>query len=247
MVTISQILSEINSECSSLCFLKSDLKNYLIANSDALSEETSSPDLIQSIFASIKFTNSTRIYRSPSVVNAFLSTVTFEDSFISSAEVDGVSIEIVSSEFSFSNMTVSNITNFNDNYFIVVSLGSNFIIKNTVFRDSSCMLFSHRSSALDMQNLTFNNVTNVRYLFEIYDSTKATIDALVTQNSKSTSNSLISIKDSSNVVIKNTKHSSINQTVYSIFRSTVTEISDFDIISTKGIYVEGSRIQNMSA
>jgi hypothetical protein len=247
MLEANQILTEVNTECSNLCFLKNDLKDFITTNNAILTREEPSSNLIQSIFASIKFSNSTQIYNSPSIIKAFLSTVTFEDSSISSIEVVDSSIEIVSSEFNFSNMTVSGVTNQNDHYFIVVSLESQFMIKNTVFKDSTTMLFSHRSSAIDMKNLTFANVTEARYLFELYDSTEATIDTLVTQNSKSTSNSLISIKDSSNVIIKNTKHSSINQTVYSIYRSTITQISNFEIESTQGIYVEDCTIQNMTS
>jgi hypothetical protein len=247
MMLFSEILSESTSQCSKLCFLGSELKQHVSKNSVSLSQEEPSGDLVQLILASLTVTNSSLIHTQDSLVNTFLSTLVVEDSSITAISITNYSFEIVSSTFVFSRMSLSNITTTHGE-FILVSLDSNFTIQDIKYESSNSILFNVRSSKLAAKNIEYLNVTGMRYLFEIYDSNQAEITNITARKTLSTSNSIVSIKNSLSVSIEDVTISDIEQVVFEIVNSNVTKIERISVTnSQKVMYIKNSNINSIQS
>jgi hypothetical protein len=167
MMSVDQILIEINTQCVELCFISDQMKNYINSKAEELNREKPSQVLIQSIFGSIKFTNSTHVHNQDAIINAFVSNVVFENSLISSLTVKEKSIVIISSNFEFSGMNVTSISNTGSYELIDVSSDSYMKMTNVSYNHSDSLLFTLKSSGAFVSDVFMNSIKNANNLFEV--------------------------------------------------------------------------------
>jgi predicted outer membrane repeat protein len=212
-----------------------------------LSNEVSSTALLQLIFGVANFINLTHIHNQDTLVNAFVSTVSFSRSTISSMDLIDSAIEIISSTLEFTEMSVSNITTLDESTFIETSLESRVSINNATYSNANSKMFNFRSSEGIISNLTMRKVVGVNYLFEMYDCYNFQISNFVFEDSHSTGESLVLIRKSQNLTLSNLDFSNLNQTLMILRRSHLREIKKISIISSiSPLIVENSRIQALS-
>jgi predicted outer membrane repeat protein len=248
MIEIEEILREINTSCSKLCFVSQIVKGYINENVDALRSEPPSELLLQLISASLKVTNSTHIYTQHSLINAFISTVVIENSLISSMELDEHgSIKIISSSLVFSGMTLENITTTTSYAVIDVSADSTLNISDSVYRNSNSLLFNMISSKGSIDGLTMTNITQADSLFLIYSCTDIEIKNFTAVSSSSASESLVSIKQSSGLTFDTFSLTNINQTLITVENSNFNEMKNLNFTnSSKPLVIKNSVINLMS-
>lgn len=193
------------------------MKAYIIKNEATLRNEPPSELLLQLISASVKITNSTQVYSQSSLINAFISTVIIEDSKISSMQMDDQSIiEIISSSLSFSGMTLENITTSEGYAIIDVSSTSTLNISDANYRNSNAQLFNMKASTGLVIGLAMTNITQAENLFLIYSCTNTEIKNFTAVASNSTSDSLVSVKQSSGLTFESFSLTNINQTLITV-------------------------------
>jgi hypothetical protein len=243
MVTIDEAVEEFSTGWSKLCFIGQNLKNFIIDYTQHLNNEPPTSSLIQLIFASVKISNSSHIYSQSSIVKAFLSTITIENSTINDISMTESAIEGVSSTIEFSKMTINNITSSEQGSFIVISLNSHFIAKNVEYNSGNWGLFDLRSSEIDVEDVQFDGVKEARFLFDVYDSEKATLDNITVSNSSSEETSLVKIRNSKNVSWSNISFSDIDQIAIYIEESFLTKMKNISVSdSQKAFLIKNSQI-----
>jgi hypothetical protein len=228
-MSMEDILSEVNSKCSDLCFLPSQLKAYIKENFEVLRDEISSISLIQLISGSIMFANSSHIHNQDVIVNAFVSTVIFQQSTISSVVMTDNCIEIVTSTFEFSDVNVTAVSNPGGYQFIDVSSESTTSINNVNYSNSNSILFNVRSSNAVVKNLELENITSASRLFEFYDAFNVEFANFTIQNATSSLKQLASIRKSKNVYLHDLAFKNIIQSLFIIQDSHLTEIKNIAI------------------
>jgi len=175
--------------------------------------------LIQLISASIKIQNSSHIHSQGALIDAFISTVTFDNSTVSDLTLRNSNMKIVGSTLELTNMTIANISNPDKVDFIVTSLGSSLLFTNVLYTDSNSVLFNLVSSKIEARNLTFKHINEANHLFKTFNSDSISIENIQTLNVSSSAISLISVRSTTNCSIAHSTFSSIDQLVFEITRS----------------------------
>ena len=223
------------------------LRQYIVSNSEALTVAGQSRMLFQLIQVSLKITNSTRIYAQDSLINAFVSTVTFEDSELYNMNLQDTSIQVTSTTLNFTNMNVHDVLDPNNVDLIVLGLDSEFTISNVMYSNSDSVLFDLRSSSVQASNLTFENITNVNNLFTLYDAYDSDVSAVEVKNVTTTEDSLFDVRSSSGITFRDFSLGYIENTVIKIVKSSFAEISNMKIHhSTKAISITQSVVDLIS-
>jgi hypothetical protein len=221
------------------------LKNFIVLNAETLENEKDSKVLIQLIFGSVKFINSTHVYEQDSLVDSFISSVVFESSIISSLNLTRNSIRIISSIFEFSKMDVSKINNPLKNQFIDISSESQVKMSNVEYKDSNSILLSLKSSKASVSNMTIDNVKEANHLVELYDAFNVTISNFTSTNSSSSAENLIIVRKSKNIIMKDFRFESVKIPLFAIEDSHFTEISDFLISHSRMPFeIKNSKIES---
>jgi hypothetical protein len=247
MMDLNQILAEINTRCSVLCFLISPLKQYINSNKETIQSEASSRALIQLISGSVKVLNFTHVHHQDAIINAFVSTVVFENSTISQINMTVNWIEIVSSSLTFSGMDVTAISNLGQNEFIDISSESSMAISNVMYNDSDSILFNLRSSEATIQNVTIENVQDAHHLFELYDTKNVRMSGFNIFNSSSVSESMVSIKNSDQISVNDFIFDGVEKTILIIEKTFLTEIKNLRISkSFSPVSIKDSTIELLS-
>jgi hypothetical protein len=170
--------------------------------------------------------------------------VVITDSEISDLLLTGDSITIISSSLDFSDVTVSKINSTGDYDFMLVSFESSLNIQNIHYSNSNTILFNLRSSKMTASNLTFANVHNKRYLFEIYGAIQAKIHNINVSNVSTSSQSVILLKKSTNLELESMEVENITQIIIEIDRSHFKVLSGLIISnSEKALLVKTSTIE----
>jgi hypothetical protein len=249
MISGREIVDEVNS-CDKLCFINDSsvpdyksISQYILNNTEPLINDLAVPHLLQVIHGSLKFINSTKIRGQSMIVNSFISTVIFDDSHVTNILSENC-IVAARSILNITNVVFENITTqSNSDNFIKVSFGSIFVMENIVYKSSFSPLFHVTSSNMNAENITFINITNMRYLFEIFDSTSTNITNVKTSSTFSTSISLINIKNSNEINLSDFLIEDISQNVISIERSNVNQMKNIFISSSlKALTIKDSNV-----
>ena len=242
-MTVAEVIDEINNECANLCFVSDTVKDVFIASQTYFVENGESPMLFQLIQASLTIKNASKIHSQDRLVNSFLSTLIFEDSFFYDMAISDTSIETIQSIFEFNRMTVYNIVNLNNKQFILANLDSDLRINDVKYSDSNSVLFSLRSSEVSANNLTFTNVVEANYLFSFFSVSSAKISNFRATNSTSQLQHLIDVRYSTGVTFSNFTLADVNNTVIAISNSNITEMSGMDIQNSfKAFHIVESKV-----
>jgi hypothetical protein len=249
MISGREIVDEVNS-CDKLCFINDSsapnyksIFHYILNNTEPLIKDLSVPHLLQVIYGSLKFINFTKIRDQSMIVNSFVSTVIFEDSHITNILSENCILS-ARSILNITNVAFENITTqSNSDDFIKVSFGSLFVIENIMYKSSSSPLFHITSSNMTAENITFIDIANMRYLFEIFDSISTNITNVRTSSTLSISTSLINIRNSNEINLCNFLIEDISQIVISIERSNVDLMKNISISSSlKALTIKDSNV-----
>ena len=103
------------------------------------------------------------------IINAFVSTILFEDSTIENITFSKTSIQSVFSTLTLNRMVVKNLTNTADTDFILVMLDSSFVVSDLNYSSSNSILFRVRTSSIDIREVNFDTIVNATELGEIAD------------------------------------------------------------------------------
>jgi len=110
-ISTSEIQTEMNSDCSKLCFLNGAFINF-INDTVVMNEDDSGESIFQLILSTLKIDNNSSIYNQSLIGKSFVSTLSFEDSTILTLELEDTWLEAFESTITLTNMNISNI---NDN------------------------------------------------------------------------------------------------------------------------------------
>ena len=124
---------------------------------------------IQVLFGAFKVSNLSNIHDQDVFLNSFASDVEMSDSKISDITVDEPSIEMVSSNFSISNLDFENILNPNNNEFIFITFDSEFHGSNITYSNSSSILFNVLSSKAFIDGISFNSINSSQRFLKMRD------------------------------------------------------------------------------
>lgn len=160
------------------------------------------------------------------IINAYISSVTFDNSTISDLVLNRNSIEIVASTLELTDMNVKNISNPGNYEFIVTSLGSTLNIRNVHYSFSDSIFFNLVSSEMETTNLTFLNINRAEHLFKIYDSNSVVMDDIKAINVSTDNLGLFSISNTNDILIRNSDFHNITQLVFDIKQSESINISN---------------------
>ena len=158
---------------------------------------------IQLISALIIFQNNTHIYNQSSIVNSFLSTVTFENSKMSNISLSEIGIEIVSSTLIMENLEITQVNNPLETDFIVALLESDLTLRDITYSDSNSILFRIRTCSIEVSNLDYDNIIGATQLFEIFDGYNTTINDVTSKNSEASLGRLFAVINSENITFTN--------------------------------------------
>lgn len=217
--------------------------DYSEANYGSLIFEEVDHSLFQLISASLVVDGNTQIQNQSSVINAFLSTVTFADSTLSDLTFMKTSIQVVSSEASFTNMTIQRLDNPSQTGFILAMMESTLTIKDLAYSGSNSILFKVRTSSVSVSGVTFHNIANSTKLIEVSSSYNVSVSNITSSNSVITGPQLISVSQSLNVSLNMIHIQNSEKNAIYIKDSSVTEMSEIVIEnSLEALTVEGSTV-----
>ena len=146
-----------------------------------------------------------------------------------------------------SNITISNITGTNRNYFMFVSLDSILELTNIIYESSEVALFNVRTSVLNLEGLTVRNIHNASNIYKVASCGPAKISNIDITNSSTTEGRLMSISNSLSVTLSSITASNIAQIVLFIEGSAVNEIDQLNIIECfGGLYIQDSVVSNLT-
>ena len=242
----AQLDIEFNGTCSKLCFLNTKFIQFFKFNFQAEITSKGVNSLFQLISTSLIIQNRSKIFQQDSIIEAFLSEVEITNSTISDINVTGVSIEILSSQLSLTNVEAFNILNQNQSNFILIFLESKLIMNNFTYSNSSSILFNSQKSSVEASFLLLNNITGATNLFTLSDNFNVTMNQVITTNVQVLNKELYRVSLSKNVSLIKFKSSGINKTIIDIRSSNVTEITNFELKNcTRGIKVLSSTINEI--
>ena len=213
--------------------MSSSLKNYITDNQVSIRELLPIESLIQLISASIKIQNSSHIHSQGALIDAFISTVTFNNSIVSDLALKDSNMKIVGSTLELKDMTITNISNPDNVDFIVTSLGSTLLFTNVLYTHSNSVLFNLVSSKMEASNLTFEHINGAYHLFKTFSSDSISIENIQTLNVSSSAISLISVKSTTNCSISHSSFDSIGQLVFEIKRSNQVSLSNVTVTDSQ--------------
>ena len=241
-----QILYEFNTECRLLCYLPVAFKQYLL-NNELISIDNAS-ELIQLISAALKIKDSTKISQQTTLFNVFMSTLEIENTEISNITISEISVKAVTSQLTFTNMNIRNVTSSLLTDFIFLSLDSDFTIINTVYEQSGVRMFNVYSSKLVVQNLTMNDINSPTTLFTVYDSNQVNVEEVILIQVSANSGNLINIDRSSGVNMDKVTTQDSTEIVLNIVDSNITSLANFDINKCKKtLNIRNSIVQNITS
>ncbi|CAI2375458.1 unnamed protein product [Moneuplotes crassus] len=229
--------------CSKLCFISTEYKTYSDNNFAASIIDNAEDQLFQVISGSLSILSNTKIYDQSIIINAFVSTITFEDSLIENITFGKTSIQSVFTTLTLNRMTIRNLDNTADTDFILVMLDSSFVVSDLNYSSSNSILFVVRTSSIDIKTINFDMITNATKLGEIADCYNSTIDGIHSSNSEVTSDYLFSLDTSNNITLKNFYLSNSVSSVVKIRKSNIALIDQIDIKNcSEGFLIQLSTI-----
>ena len=181
-----------------------------------------------------------------SIIKAFLSEISITESTISDINITGISTEILSSKLSLTNVEVYDILNPIHSNFILIFLGSQLIMNNFTYSNSSSILFNSQKSSVEVSLLTVSNITEATNIFTLSDNYNVTLDQVTTTAVEVLNNELFRISSSKNVSLIGFRIEKVPKTIMDIDTSVITEIADFELRNcTQGIKVKSSIINEI--
>ena len=162
------------------------INNCVISNNTIGSLNGSNTYPIQLISSSILITNSTDIFGQFSILNAFLSTVTLENSIIENCEFDDAAFNIIGTIFTISNIQLDSDTIYSDNslnslanakliqYILQISMYCQVYISNVTYTNSNLALVLIQQSSSIISDLSVSSVIS-NGLIKIENSQNSTI------------------------------------------------------------------------
>ena len=146
-----------------------------------------------------------------------------------------------------SNITISNITGTNQNYFMFVSLDSILELTKIIYESSKIALFNVRTSILNLEGLIVKNIYNASNIFKVASCGPAKISNIDITSSSTTEGRLMSISNSLSITLSSITASNIAQIVLFIEGSTVDAIDQLNIIECfGGLYIQDSVVSNIT-
>lgn len=142
------------------------MKDYL-QNQD-LSSISESEYLFEALQANFDITNSTKIHHQSLILLSFLSTVNIQDSIISEISFETPSLNILSTSLTIMNVSFSQtLRGTEDISFMFINSG-NLSATNLRHSHSNAQTLTATFSEVEVSNLNFENITDVKELVTIY-------------------------------------------------------------------------------
>ena len=147
------------------------LNSWAISNNTIGSYSGSNSYPIQLISSAITITNSTQISGQYSILSSFVSTITFQNSTLTSSSFNGTAIQVIGSTLYFYNMSIKNISQYqasgkggdkskNTPRYIQSWVSSQLYISNLTYTNSSLALFISQQSSGVVDNITVSSVNS---------------------------------------------------------------------------------------
>jgi hypothetical protein len=208
---------------SVICWLKTEFKNYLIANPSYL-EQTSSLFMFQTISSSFTILGDSTIYTQPRILTSFVSTVTIQDSAIKSTRFSGSAIVVTTTTLNLNNMTMTNLTSSSSSSIILTSQEAVLNINTLSYSNSTVSLYNLLSSSGTIENVSISKITTSSSIMKFEESTNATVKNVTMSSWTSYFGYNIRIKDSYIHEISDLSITTSTYNVGYVFDSTITLI-----------------------
>ena len=223
--------------------MNQDFKNYSSLNFGSIIFETEAKPIFQLISASLSIQNNTVIYDQSSIINAFVSTVTLQNTTFTNITLSEISIKAVVSTITFENITITHLSNPVQTDFILAMLDSTVIINNMNYSSSDSTLFKARTSSVEIMNIEFNQILNATELVAISNCYNVSMNTIISTDSQITGKDLFRIASSHNVTLTNIDIQNSNSVALRIFSSNVTKINRLNLNNcTEGLIIESSTV-----
>ena len=214
-------------------FISDDFKKYLQNNINTL-DVIESPYAVKSIIANIKAMH-TKIFERDQFVVAFTSTVTLDDVNIQNVYFTGPVIELSLSALNGSNIMADNISNPDGSYnpFISCSIDSFINIDNLDYSQSETSMFllsNVTGFTHDVYTVSSSSLSN---MIEADDWHGLIISDLNIADVSSETESVLLIKDNTNIMLEDIVISDIHQLVIQIQNSVVSKASSLNLTNCR--------------
>lgn len=165
-ISKDQIALETSDSCTHLCFLRQEMREYLLAQDlDTISE---SEYLFQALQASFDIVNSTSITDQSVVLLSFLSTVNIINSSLKDLNFYSPVLNILSSRMEIENVTLENSVRWGNLTSLIFINSGVLTVKSLTHSDSNSELILSLYSNATLEGIKFVNVTDCPELVKIY-------------------------------------------------------------------------------
>ena len=198
---------------------------------------------MQCISGELEINNHTYITDQPYLLSSYLSTVTINNSIIHDIASDGSMFSLTDTAVTINSIEAYNLHTTGTGNFILLSFGSEAVISNITYTNSTTKFIESLSSKLQIISLMSNNIALSQYLISYTDCVNIVIQNLMIYDINSTYSYLIYATGSSIDQIMNMTVYDINVPILHILKSNVTLIDNLHAFSIpECIYAKQSSI-----
>lgn len=232
--------------CVELCFIPEEYKTHSNDNFGSIILDQEQDQLFQVISGTLSIISNSRIYDEAILINAFVSTVTFEDSLIENITFAKTSIQSVFSNLTLRNMVINNLNNTLNADFILVMLDSHLVISSLVYSNSDSILFKVRTSSIEISGITFSGIQNASKLGEINGCFDSTIEGISSSNTQISLNEMFTVSETNNISFTNIEIMHSQSLAILVELSNVTLVENLRIQNcSEGLMVKSSTITSI--
>ena len=204
-------------------------KAYSDSHFNSIILETEEHPLFQLITSSILFESETVIHSQSSILNAFVSEVTFKNSTIRDITFSEIPVQIIVSQLTLEDMTITRLNNLQSVDFMLILLDSTLTISNLDYSLSNSILFNARTSSVQIDGISFVNVRDMTQLGAIADSYNISVNDITSLDAVITGSELLTISTSNNVSLSNIDIQNSEKLALRITKSTLSLMSGVSI------------------
>ncbi|CAI2361155.1 unnamed protein product [Moneuplotes crassus] len=237
------ILKEVTEGCTHLCFLTSQMKDYLAGND--LSFVAESEYLLEVVQASVDIIDQSQVYRQSLLLNSFSSTITIQNSSISDISFKAIPLSIVSSTLNMNDCTVDNATE--------LITGSNLILVNSgtanlskvEYTNSNTKFMIALNSDITLEDIALKSMAFSSEAISISYCNSFYLREFSLNNVSFAGKYIITFIKSNNIVAENITLTALTETFMNFKQSNVTRIHHLQI--TEGIQAFKFVLTNVQA
>ncbi|CAI2378011.1 unnamed protein product [Moneuplotes crassus] len=227
MIKKEDVLKEVNTQCTYLCFLSLEMKDYLYTTN--LSSINESEYLLEVIQGSLQISDFTSISDQALVIKSFLATVTIVDSAISGLVFNSPPLNILSSTLVLQNCTVEDIDDLSERSSLVITNSAKANITDVRYANANTQILSGFSSDISIEDVSYVNVSTPQDLIYISYCTSFLLRNISLANVTAGDRRMLIVNDSENIIVEDITLSGLDKRFIEFRGSNIIRISGLNI------------------